>query len=589
MSAAAHHLTVSADASAVSAASAWVRSLGNQLQLRDGDVFRLDICVTELVTNIASYGYVNGEGVIELHVEPAASGGIRLEVIDSGRPFDPLSAPRPAAPDTPIQARIGGFGIQLVRSFADECHYDRRGERNVFILTIHRSAEAAPGGPTDRGADRRREARPPAFPLKRADGTRVGSEARHGRDRRVLGFISRCSLFRGVPYKLLEEVLAGCPMRAFADGTVLLSPGERNEQVALVLEGRLRIHFGSPTSPDQTEINVGECAGEMSVIDNKPVSAYVIADSGCRLILVDKTTFLTRILPIPEVARNLVSTFSDRMRHANERVIARMKSSLELEALQRELAFAHQIQTSMVPERMTLTPARPGLQCAGFMRPARQVGGDFYEAFYVDANRLAVVIGDVCGKGMPAALFMSRTMTLLRSEAMHPTTRAQRRHVLDVVKQTNRQLCRANTANYFASFFVGLFDVATGVLTYVNAGLTPPALARGSSDFRLLTEPRDVVAGLFEDAVYTVGETPLPPGSTLLLHTDGVTEAENRNGEMFGQARLLQLLNAAGNRGPDAIIDATVNAVEAFAGQHPQSDDVTLLALRYDPYADAPK
>src|SRR5262245_43849783 len=581
-------LTVTANASAISAASAWVRSIGTRLKLPEADVYRLDICVTELVTNIASYGFDDGEGVIELRAEAAAQGPVTVEVSDSGKPFNPLSVPSSEPADAVGDARIGGQGISLIRGFADECRYDRQGDRNRFILSIYPSAaKQAPAGPVGRGVERRRESRPPSFPLTRADASLVTRDERSGRDRRAHGFISKCSLFRNVPYKLLEEALAPCPIRSFADGTVLLTPGERNEHVALVLAGRLLIHFGSPNSPDHTEINIGECAGEMSVIDSRPVSAYVIADSGCSLMLVDKNIFLNRILTIPEVARNLVSTFSDRMRRANERVIERMKSSLDLTALQRELVFARQIQESMVPQRTTLTPARPGIQCVGFMRAARQVGGDFYEAFYVDANRLAIVMGDVCGKGMPAALFMARTMTLLRSEAMHPTTRAQRRHVLDVAVQTNRQLCESNAANYFVSFFIGLLDVSTGVMAYVNAGLTPPALARGSSDFRLLSEPRDVVAGLFKDAVYTVGETPLPPGSALLLHTDGVTEAENASGEMFGQARQLALLNAEAYRNPDAMIDATVATVDRFAQQHAQSDDLTLLALLYDPYFEA--
>jgi phosphoserine phosphatase RsbU/P len=580
-------LTVTADASAVSAASAWVRSVGARLKLPETDIYRLDVCVTELVSNIASYGFDNGEGVIELRADAETEESVTVEVSDSGKPFDPLSVPLPEPASSVNEVRIGGMGIRLVRSFADEYRYDRMHDRNRVILSIHRSAKEPASGRVERGVERRREMQPPALPLTRANGNLVTLEERSGRDRRLLGFISRCSLFRNVPYKLLEKLLARCPIRSFADGTVLLRPGEPNEHVALILEGRLLIHFGSPASPDHTEINVGECAGEMSIIDNQPVSAYVIADSHCRLLLIHKNTFLTRILTIPEVARNLVSTFSDRMRSANKRVVERMELSLELTALQRELAFARQIQASMVPDRMTLTPARPGIQCCGFMRPARQVGGDFYDAFYVEANRLAIVMGDVCGKGMPAALFMARTMTLLRSEAMHPTTRAQRRHVLDVVEQTNRQLCASNAANYFVSCFIGLLDVVTGLLTYVNAGLTPPALARGSTNFRLLSEPRDMVAGLFEDAVYTVGEIALPPGSALLLHTDGVTEAENANGEMFGQARLLALLNGERYRSPDAMIDATVEMVGEFVQEHPQSDDLTLLAVLYDPYSEA--
>ena len=108
----------------------------------------------------------------------------------------------------------------------------------------------------------------------------------------------------------------------------------------------------------------------------------------------------------------------------------------------------------MVPERMTLDHARPEVQCAGYMRPAQQVGGDFYDAFYIEPERLAVVIGDVCGKGMPAALFMSRTLTLLRSEGTNAAGRTQRQHNLELVERANRHLCRANDAGYFASVFV---------------------------------------------------------------------------------------------------------------------------------------
>src|SRR5262249_27014408 len=272
---------------------------------------------------------------------------------------------------------------------------------------------------------------------------------------------------------------------------------------------------------------------------------------------------------------------TDRMRRTNDRIIERFKSSIELQALQRELLFAREVHAGMVPERITLEPSRPELQCSGYMRPARQVGGDFYDAFYMEAGRLAVVMGDVCGKGMPAALYMARTMTLLRSEAMHKRARTQRQHTLDIAESTNRMLCRNNDAGYFVSVFAGVLDITTGLLTWVNAGHPAPAMARGSSEFRFLTGPRHLLMGVSEEARYTVGETALPPGSALLLYTDGAMEAENAQGTMFGSARLLGLLNEAKNRDAQAIIDTAVEAVDAFAEGRAQGDDLTLLALRY--------
>jgi len=427
----AHRLTITADASAIAAASAWIRALGARLQLPPGDVFRLDLCVTELVTNIADHGYAGrGDGEVELRAEPAADGaGIRVEIADNGEPFDPLAVPPPAPPARAAEARIGGLGIHLVRSYADDCSYERRDGRNVFTFVVGRTATVAdktPAGPVSRGVERRRSPAPRAYPLTRSDGTVVTQDQRAGGERRLLGFISGCELFRNVPYGLVEDVVARCPVRELTAGSILLSPGDRNYHIVLVVQGNLRVQLGSADAADYMDIVAGECTGEMSVIDGKPVSAHVVAASDCRLLLIDSETFLTRILPVPEVARNLVALLADRMRRSNDRIVQRLKSSIELEGLQRELRFAHDVQTGMVPERMALAPARPEVQCHGYMRPARQVGGDFYDAFYIEPDRLAVMAGDVCGKGLPAALFMARALTLLRSEAMHSRSRTQR-------------------------------------------------------------------------------------------------------------------------------------------------------------------
>jgi anti-sigma regulatory factor (Ser/Thr protein kinase) len=150
MSADAHRLTVTGDASAVATASAWIRSLGNHAELPPGDVFRLDLCVSELVANIADYGYAADDPRdIAVRVDSVPN-GMRVEIADAGKPFDPLAVPPPPlpAPASVADAPVGGFGIHLVRTYADECRYERRDERNVFSFVVRRStpvADAAPG------------------------------------------------------------------------------------------------------------------------------------------------------------------------------------------------------------------------------------------------------------------------------------------------------------------------------------------------------------------------------------------------------------------------------------------------------------
>ena len=136
-------LTVAADAAAAPAASEWARALGARLGLGESDLYRLDLCITELVTNVASYAYANGDGVIELQAQGEQEDGhVRIEIIDDGSAFDPLAIERPAPLDG-ADIRIGGQGIALVRGFADECSYERRGAKNVFAFTIKRGPAAA--------------------------------------------------------------------------------------------------------------------------------------------------------------------------------------------------------------------------------------------------------------------------------------------------------------------------------------------------------------------------------------------------------------------------------------------------------------
>jgi serine phosphatase RsbU (regulator of sigma subunit)/anti-sigma regulatory factor (Ser/Thr protein kinase) len=574
-------LTLRSELAAVGAASDWIRALGAEFALLPDDVYRLDLCVAELLANVASYAYADG-GAHPVSIRARMNErSATLEIADEGKPFDPV-AWRPPQRAVPLgEATVGGWGLRLVQQFADECRYVRRGGRNVTTLRFRRQRPPAIGSSAHvaRGPERRMREAPATFPLTRSDGTRVDAEQRAGIDRRILGFISRFEIFRGVPYDRVEDVIASCRVMRFEDGQVLLKPGERNDVLAFVLSGRLRVHLDTPDSSNFFSIVAGQYAGELSVIDTKPVSAYVVADSGCRVLEVDAEVLFGRLLAIPEVNRNFIAGLAERVRRTSARVVDQIRGELELAQLQRDLAFAQEIQAGMLPQESPLFAERADVDCAGRLRAARQVGGDFYDAFFVDEHRLFVAIGDVCGKGLPAALFMVRAMTLLRSEAGRRAG-SRRAYVQRIVERLNRLLFERNDQSLFTTLFCAVLDTATGTLAYVNAGHNPPAFVVGPGGFGLLEGPRNPLVGIVDGLSFTGAELQLAPGSVLVLYTDGVTEARNREDEHFGVGRLLATLDGAA-REASALIEATLAAVDAFAGPVAQADDITLLALRF--------
>ena len=557
-------------------ASEWLRALADEAGLDHEDAYRLDLCAGELLTNVVAYAYEDqAPHTISLGAT-LSERAVRLEIADDGRPFDPVAHRLPRPAELLSAARWGGWGLRLVRQFADECCYERRGDRNVVSLVFRRR-----DGPyTARGIDRRRNREAAVVPLRRSDGVAVTAEERSGVDRRVLGFISQIEVFRDTPYALVEEAVACCRIQRFADGTIVRRPGEPNTTVLFVLSGRLRVHLDAPDSAEFFAIEVGDCVGELSVIDGKPTSAYVVADAGCRVLLVDQETLFGRLLPIPEVSRRFMRMLSDRVRRTSERSLDQTRAALELKQLQRELGLAHEIQAGMLPQESQLFPERTDVDCAARIRVARQIGGDFYDAFFIDQTRLLITIGDVCGKGMPAALLMVRAVTLLRSEATRRTG-AKRGQLQRMVERLNQQLAERNDASLFVTTFCALLDTATGRLSFVNAGHNAPLLAPPGGAFAFVTGPRNPVAGLVGTLAYSAGEVTLEPGSALVLYTDGVVDAQAPDGELFAERRLLDALDAAPERGAANLVDSTMAAVDSFVGDAAQADDIAVLALRY--------
>ncbi|MCL2111972.1 MAG: SpoIIE family protein phosphatase [Clostridiales bacterium] len=246
----------------------------------------------------------------------------------------------------------------------------------------------------------------------------------------------------------------------------------------------------------------------------------------------------------------------------------------ERERIGAELDVATKIQASMLPCIFPAYPERDEFDIYADMIPAKEVGGDFYDFFLIDDNTLAVVIADVSGKGVPAALFMVIAKTLLKNNAQAGKSPKE---VFDTV---NNMLCENNEANMFVTAFMGYLDIASGKLSYVSAGHEPPLIMPAGGDYDWLpVTPALVLAGM-DDVQYTQGEVMLQPGDVLFLYTDGVTEAMNTERKQFTSRRLLDAANKHKDRPPKELLAAIKQEIDLFAEGAEQFDDITMLALK---------
>jgi len=259
------------------------------------------------------------------------------------------------------------------------------------------------------------------------------------------------------------------------------------------------------------------------------------------------------------------------------RQVRRLRAALadrdRLIALERELTIAADIQRSFLPKEGSAAE-RGVLAVHAAMIPAHAVGGDFYDYFWLDANRLGIVIGDVSGKGVPAALLMAVTRSLLRAGALRGEEPGP------CLEEVNRLLIRDTSVERFVTVFYAVLDGERGELCFANAGHNPPFLLRSSGAVEQLGRAQ-LVLGVMPEARYTTRNVDLHAGDQLFLYTDGVSEALNPQREQFSEQRLQHLLSEAAGDCPQGLIDRVVQAVRGFAAGAPQSDDITVLAALY--------
>lgn len=253
-----------------------------------------------------------------------------------------------------------------------------------------------------------------------------------------------------------------------------------------------------------------------------------------------------------------------------------MQQRIQHAALERELQLAREIQMGMLRRVNPWFPKRRDFTTFATIEPAKAVGGDFYDAFLLDSDHLVLAIGDAAGKGVSAALFMVRALTLLRSAAANWVSLA------DTVREVNRTLADDNDASMFLTLFMSILNLRTGELHYINFGHLPPVIRSPDGAVAQHRIAPGVVFGLLPRVEGAIGSLVLTPGSTLVLSSDGVTEAEDPHARQFGSEALLEAVRQANTMEPETIVGRVAAAVTRHADTAEQADDITIMAVTFN-------
>jgi len=265
------------------------------------------------------------------------------------------------------------------------------------------------------------------------------------------------------------------------------------------------------------------------------------------------------------------------MRESLKRYISELtETTAAKERIESELKIAHAIQLSMVPKEFPPYPDRREIDICSMLMPARDVGGDFYDFMFIDDRQFLFVIGDVSGKGVPAALFMVKIQTLIRTVAN------EEKGPEEILRRANREFAVDNPTGTFVTVFCGILNVVTGELLYSNGGHNQPLIIRKDGEIAMITGAHNPAVGFYEDSIYTEDIVRLSAGDSIFMYTDGITEAFNAEGEMFGTERLDALATGLSGIPLKERVEKVIASVKKFAGNAPQSDDITVQILCFN-------
>ena len=477
----------------------------------------IQLVVEEAVVNIVRHAYPHQPGDIELRWRSDASPGrAALDIEDTGVPFDARTLSAPDLTAGLDDRKVGGLGVFFIMNLVDEVDYRRDGERNILTLTL---AAQKP-------------------PLDRARGAAAKDD------------------------DALHFPLQSMKRETFRKGDILFRTGDRADKMYYVARGSLLL-------PELGKVvKEGGVIGEMGILSPFLTrTASAVCEEDLEAFTIDKEDVIRLFNTDPSLAFRLVHL-------CIRRLIENLRAETEAkERIQSELRIARDIQTAMLPRVFPPFPGRREFDIFAVMEPAKEVGGDFYDFFLIDERRLGVVIGDVSGKGVPAALFMAICKTLLKTEALRGLPPSE------VLDRVNRTLIPDNDSMMFVTVFLLVLDLETGDLQWANGGHPPALVSAGPGRFDFLPGPTGTVLGAVETCAFETRTRRLAPGDTVFLYTDGMTEAMDAEQRLFSEKRLKAGLDKGEGRDPESLIRHMRSAVRDFVRETPPSDDITMAAL----------
>jgi len=411
----------------------------------------------------------------------------------------------------------------------------------------------------------------------------------------------------------LLAVAAQCGFATYAKGATLMREGDPGSFACVILEGEVDVFVELPTGQiHMATVGHHRIIGELGVFTDMPRTATVVARTYVVVVRIEQASLTQLSADYPSIGVAIIRELGARLSGMNQslasltyaaealgrdeydgalldelssqpgelgtfaRVFAGMASEVRAKQHRRlEMQAAAEIQQSILPAPLVREGPTEEIDLHAEMHPAREIGGDFYDYFLVDANRLAVTVADVSGKGTPASLFMAVSRTVMRSVSSAADMAAG-------MEEANRLLATENTACMFVTMFHGVLDLSSGVLRYCNAGHNPPYLMRAQGG-RDTLGATGIPFGIDAEMPCRIDETVLHSGDTLFLFSDGITEAFDMEGAEFGTARLEAALEAGRGGSAAELVSDVLGATAAFAAGADQSDDITCLALVFRP------
>lgn len=372
---------------------------------------------------------------------------------------------------------------------------------------------------------------------------------------------------------------------------ILFHQGEPGDCLYAILEGQMCILLGYGTSDEQiiAILGPGELIGEMSLlIPGKTRTATVKASHPARLWRMTQSDFDSLLVRQPQIAFSMVQILTKRLDASNNASFRELQEKnrqlqsaydelkdahekiVEKERLERELQLAAEIQLSILPKEL---PNVDGYSFGAYMKPARMVGGDFYDLFFLDPNHIGVVIGDVADKGIPSSIFMARTHALIMAEAVHGGTAG------NILHRANDHLIRLEQVDLFVTVLFGIVDLHANSFSYARAGHELPLSYTRDGLVQTLPQLPGQPLGLFSDFQLDENTIQLSDGMTLIFFSDGVTDCCNPSGEEFSHTKVKTFLEINKRMGGQDICDLLAETLSTYQSGAAQFDDLTILAV----------